>query len=79
MPQVIKSIEVLPEICSDRCVPCATVINNTNTNYSFKSALYNYDKLDATKLCNMSRIDWADVMQNGSIDDCAEHFNTIFF
>ena len=22
-PQVIKSIEVLAEICSDRCVPCA--------------------------------------------------------
>ena len=32
-PQVIKSIEVLPEICSDHCVPCATVINNTNANY----------------------------------------------
>ncbi len=79
-PQVIKSIEVLPEICSDHCVPCATVINNTNTNYSFKRTLYNYDKLDAIKFCNMlSRIDWADAMQNGSIDDCAEHFNTIFF
>ena len=24
-PQVIKSIEFLPEICSDHCVPCATV------------------------------------------------------
>ena len=36
--------------------------------------------LDSTKFCNMlSRIDWADAMQNGSIDDCAEHFNTIFF
>ena len=79
MSQVIKSREVLPEICSDHCVPCATVINNINTNYSFKRTLYNYDKLDATKLCNMlSRIDWADVMQNESIDDCAEHFNTIF-
>ena len=34
---------------------------------------------DATKLCNMlSRIDRADAMQNGSIDDCAEHFNAIF-
>ena len=77
-PQVIKSIE--PEICSDHCVPCATVISNTNTNYSFKRTLYNYDKLDATKFCNMlSRIDSADAMQNGSIDDCAEHFNTIFF
>ena len=61
-------------------MPCATVINNTNTNYSFKRTLYNYDKLDSTKFCNMlSRIDWADAMQNGSIDDCAEHFNTIFF
>ena len=80
MSQVIKSREVLPEICSDHCVQCATVINNINTNYSFKRTLYNYDKLDATKLCNMlSRIDWADVMQNESIDDCAEHFNTIFF
>ena len=79
-PQVIKSIEVLPEICRDHCVPCATVINNTNTNYSFKRTLYNYDKLDATKFCNMlSRRDWADAMQNGPIDDCAEHFNTIFF
>ncbi|MCB4773548.1 MAG: hypothetical protein LGB05_08015, partial [Sulfurovum sp.] len=38
------------------------------------------DKLDAIKFCNMlSCIDWADAMQNGSIDDCAEHFNTIFF
>ena len=27
----------------------------------------------------LSRIDWADAMQNGSIDNCAEHFNTIFF
>ena len=54
--------------------------NNTNTNYSFKRTLYSYDKLDSTKFCNMlSRIDWADAMQNGSIDDCAEHFNTIFF
>ena len=79
-PQVIKSIEVLPEICSDHCVPCATVISNTSTNYSFKRTLYNYDKLDATKFCNMlSRIGWADAMQNGSIDDCAEHFNIIFF
>ena len=35
---------------------------------------------DATKLCNMlSRIDRADAMQNGSIDDCAEHINAIFF
>ena len=58
---------------------CATVTNNTNTNYSFKRTLYNYDKLDAAKLCNMSRIDWADAMQNESIDDCAEHFNTIIF
>ena len=34
---------------------------------------------DATKLCNMlSRIDWADAIQNGSIDDCADHFNAIF-
>jgi len=70
----------LPEICSDHCVPCATVINNINTNYSFKRTLYNYEKLDSTKFCNMlSRIDWADAMQNGSIDDRAEHFNTIFF
>ena len=73
-PQVIKSIE--PEICSDHCVPCAIVINNTSTNYSFKRTLYNYDKSDATKFCNMlSRVD----LQNGSIDNCAEHFNTIFF
>ena len=27
----------------------------------------------------LSRIDWADAMQNGSIVDCAEHFSTIFF
>jgi len=27
----------------------------------------------------LSRIDWADAMQNGFIDDCAEHLNTIFF
>ena len=27
----------------------------------------------------LSRKDWADAMQNGSSDDCAEHFNTIFF
>ena len=27
----------------------------------------------------LSRIDWADAMQNRSIDDCAEHFNIIFF
>ena len=27
----------------------------------------------------LSRIDWADAMQKGSIDDCAEHFDTIFF
>ena len=26
----------------------------------------------------LSRIDWADAMQNGSVDDCAEHFNAIF-
>ena len=79
-PQVIKSIEALPEICSDHCVPCATVINNINTNHSFKRTLYNYDKLDSTKFWNMlSRIDWADSMQNGSIDDCAEHFNTTYF
>ena len=25
----------------------------------------------------LSRIDWADAMQNGSIDYCAEHFNII--
>ena len=79
-PQVIKSIEVLPEICSDHSVPCATVISNTNNNYSLKRTLYNYDKLDSTKFCNMlSRIDGADAMQNKSIDDCAEQFNTIFF
>ena len=56
------------------------MINNTNTNYSFKRILHNYDKLDATKFCNMlSRIDWADAIQNRSIDDCAEHLNTIIF
>ena len=61
-------------------MPCATVINNINTNYSFKRTLYNYDKLDATKLCNMlSRIDSAGVIQNESTDGCAEHFITIFF
>ena len=27
----------------------------------------------------LSRIDWADFTQNGSIDDYAEYFNTIFF
>ena len=27
----------------------------------------------------LSRIDWDDAMQNKSIDDCAEHFNTLFF
>ena len=60
-------------------MPCATVINNTNTNYSFKRTLYNYDKLDATKFCNMlSRIDWADAMQMDPLTT-AEHFNTIFF
>ena len=27
----------------------------------------------------LSRIDWADAIQNRSIDDCAEHLNTIIF
>jgi len=27
----------------------------------------------------LSRIDWADAIQNESIDGCAEHFNTTFF
>ena len=52
-PQIIKSIEALPEICSDHCVLRVTVINNTDTNYCFKRTIYNYDKLDASKLCNI--------------------------
>ena len=27
----------------------------------------------------LSRTDWVDAVQNGSTDDCADHFNTIFF
>ena len=27
----------------------------------------------------LSRIGWADAIQNKSIDDCAEHSNTLFF
>ena len=56
------------------------MINNTNTNYSFKRTLYNYDKLDATKFCNMlSRIDLADAMQNGSIDDDVLNILILYF
>ena len=52
-PQIIKSIEALSEICSDHCVLRVIVINNTDTDYCFKRTIYNYDKLDANKLCNI--------------------------
>ena len=45
-------------------MPCATVINHTNTNYSFKITLYNNEKVSYR---------FSDAMQNGSID-----FNIIF-
>ena len=41
---VIKSVEILPEICSDHCVPVAVLKHPFHVNSSYKRVIYDYKK-----------------------------------
>jgi len=79
-PQIVKHVEVLPEICSDHCVPCVTIISTTNTNYSYKRTLYSYDKLNQGHFNELlSQTDWTDIVSNNPINESVEKFTKFFF
>ena len=78
-PQIIKRADVLPTICSDHNVPCAFLQNNITKNVSFKRTIYNYNKLNSEKFCNLlSSIDWLNFTTGWTIDECTDLFTEIF-
>ena len=79
-PQIIKRVDVLPAICSDHNVPCAFLQNNITKNLSlFKRTMYNYNKLNSEKFCNLlSSIDWLNFTTGWTIDECTDLFTEIF-
>ena len=78
----VKNIEVLPEICSDHCVPCITITNTNVGNTSFKRTIFNYNQLRIDEFrTQLSTIDWKAILSNplNNLHKCAENFCTIFF
>lgn len=79
-PQIVQQVEVLPEICSDHCVPCATIRLTHNCSNTYKRTLYNYKKLnheDFTRL--LSQVNWQRITDTNPIDRCVEEFSYTFF
>ena len=77
-PQLVKSVEVLPEICSDHCIPCATIVNPIKTNHTFKRTVYQYEKLNDDLFCSLlSEVAWEEILSIQSIEKCAINFTNI--
>ena len=77
-PSIIVSTDVLPAVCSDHSVPYARIKNEVPKNQSFKRIIYNYNKLDIEKFCNLlNLIDWAEIINDRTIDESAELFSRV--
>ena len=79
-PSFVKSVEILPEICSDHCVPVAVLEHPFHVNPNYKRVIYDYKKLDETKFCNtLSEIDWKAIILDRPLDESTEMFTDTFF
>ena len=79
-PHIVSRTEVLPAICSDLSVPCAYIRNTAIKNKPFKRIIYNYNKLDSNKFCNLlTNVNWRNIIENDTIDLSAANFTDTFF
>ena len=78
-PNIVKSTEVLPPICSDHSVPRTIIRNTIVKEKSFKRTIFNYNKLDIDKFCHLlKQMNWNGVVYDKTVDESAEIFsNTI--
>ena len=75
-PDLVKETDVLPPVCSDHCVPYAVLKNKRKYHTSYKRTLYDYSKLDTTRLTQeLHATDWNSIINLESIDDAAKSFS----
>ena len=78
----VERVEVLPEICSDHCVPCLSVKNPLQQNNSFRRTFYKYNQLRIDDFKTLlANTNLNEILNNPFIDihTCAERFCKIFF
>ena len=79
-PQIVQHVEVLPEICSDHCVPCATIRLTHNSSNTYKRTLYKYEQLDHEEFNRqLTQVNWLSIVDSNPIDYCVEEFSNTFF
>ena len=65
--------------CSDHSVPCAVLQQHRHQSHRFKRTIYNNEKLDENKFCDLlQRQNWEDIFKERSIDESAHLFTKIF-
>ena len=69
----------MPEFCSDHGVPCAVLQQHRHQSHRFKRTIYNYEKLDENKFCDLlQRQNWEDIFEERSTDESAHLFTKNF-
>ena len=77
-PSIIKSTGVLPAVCSDHKVPYAIIKNTVVRDRPFKRTIFNYNRLDADKLCNLlQQVNWRETLYDTTVDEGAKAFSEI--
>lgn len=74
-PQLIKAVDVAPPFCSDHSVPFVILHSQQSTRQLLKRQIFNYNKLDKEKFCNLLyAVDWENIFIENSIDESAQIF-----
>ena len=72
----IRTVDVLPPICSDHSCPYVVLKQHRKVNTSYRRTLFNYSKLNVDKLnAEISNFNWQSVVSIESIDDAAAKFS----
>ena len=68
-PHLVTRTVVPPAICSDHSAPCAYIRNTLTKNKPFNRIIYNYNKLDTNKFCNLlAQVNWKNTIESNRTD-----------
>ena len=80
IPQLVTYTEVLPAICNDHSVPFLYIRNAKTKKKPFTRIIYNYNKLNTDKCCNLlAQVSWTNIIESNTIDVSTTDFTDIFF
>ena len=72
---LVKTVKVLPQICSDHSVPCVTIKNTARLNTSFKRRIYNHNEINVEQHRELlENVPSEQITESESVDQITELF-----